>query len=175
MAQSEIRRRAKLVGWFASFAVEVWTLVSWILGEGLEMFPALGPPEYAALAAVSGAAFVGFTWQLTRSFIHNCRPSTRFKDTSDSIQKALDAFVSDAGDISDPKKEVRMSSNTRAHVLEMAHYLSNFKIPHPPLETPQSEQLVAHWRLFLPRLLAASRAGKLKKAQEIWPKIQNPD
>lgn len=172
MEPTEIRHWLKLFGWLLSFGAEVWTLVSWFWGGGLEILSALGPPEYAALSAMFGASLLYFTWQLTHSLIQSRRPSVRFTEISEIIQKSVDAVVADVGDTGEAKEEIAISTNTRAIVREMAHHLDDLKIPYPPLEAPTMKKRLDYWRVFLPRLLAASRAGKINEARAIWSKLQ---
>ena len=154
------------LAWLFAFGGEVWTLVSWVSGGGLKLLGNLGAPEYAALSAMFGAAFAYFTWHLCQPF----RPSSRFQEMADLIDRARVAFGSDI----DGKgaNEIRMDSFTRAVVREMAHRLDDLKIPYPPLVGSVNDNRLRYWNIFFPRLLAASRAGKLKYARSLWPDMQ---
>ena len=108
---------------------------------------------------------------LNRSILLACRPSVRFKGISDSIQKAMDDFGADGGEVGLPEQEIKNTLNTRAAVREMAHRLDDFKIPYPPLEGEKGRKrgmIVNQWRWFFPKILAASRAGKLREARALW-------
>lgn len=161
-----IRRIGQPLAWLVSLGGGVWTLVSWIWGGGLKVLENLGTPEYAALAAVFAAVLAYSSWNLCQPL----RPSSRFQEMDDLIDRARLAFLSDVDRRN--ANEIRMESSTRAVVREMAHRLDDLKIPYPPMAGGISDVRLGHWQEFFPKLLAASRAGKLKHGRTIWLDMQ---
>ena len=127
----------------------------------------LGAPEYAALSAVFGAVLAYSTWYLCQPL----RPSIRFQAMGDLIDRARVSFLANVDGRN--VNEIRMGSSTRALVREMAHRLDDLKIPYPPLVGGVNDARLRHWQEFFPRLLAASRAGKLRHARSIWVDMQS--
>ena len=80
-------------------------------------------------------------------------------------------YFADASRVHGPNDEVVFRSITQATMREMTHHLDDLKVPYPPIGLQTVERLRA-WLVFLPRVLAASRAGKLKHARTIWPDMQ---
>ena len=104
-----------------------------------------------------------FGWNLSK---HRC-PSSRFRSQSELISCAMSRFITDfnPGSISIDT----LTPPTKATMNELIYILSDFKIPHPG----RSAGELSFWKEFLPRLLAASRTGKVKEARSIWPKMKN--
>ena len=74
-----------------------------------------------------------------------------------------------AGSRENGLEEPVATSLTRVRITELAHALDNKGILHPPLNQKDSMML---WYDFLPPLLGAARAGKVKAAQAVWANME---
>ena len=69
--------------------------------------------------------------------------------------------------------DITISSPTRAIIREMTHRLDDYDVLYPPLtEGDSNERHPKTWSLFLPRVLAISRAGKQVRDRSMWPNMQ---
>ena len=148
-------------------AYEVWVAVDWSLPGGTLAALRLGPAEYAGLITF-GALCIAI---VCAPFLNSLRPSKRFRAISDLIDTTMLRFTTDVINSANHKKPVFLSQ-TKATVREMAFSLDDLGVPYPSLTDLRD---LDHWHLFFPRLLAASRAGKLKKAKTLLREIKSDE
>lgn len=113
---------------------------------------------YLGVVVCATVIILFFGWELCKDKL----PSARFKSKSNFIEHAMSRFISDH--IRGPITVDTLTPPTKAVMNELVYVLSDFKIPHPGKAADE----FIYWREFLPRLLAASKTGKVKEARLIW-------
>ena len=168
MDRTTIRRVGQPLAWLvASLGGEVWTLVSWSLGGGLKVLGELGPPEYAALAAMFGAVFLYSSWTLAQPL----RPSRRLESmivemTTVRARLGPNIFYDD---FRQESRSQPLSGYDEEQVRKLARALDELKIPHPAVT---GETVVEDWHRFLVRLGAEARVRNIRGARRLWKEMQ---
>ena len=156
-------KRAYATGAFGAY--ELWVIVDWSLPESI-LAVELGTAEYAGLSFF-GAACIAIT---VAPWLNALRPSMRVRKLAPDIERAMQSNVVDlVGSRDDGLESPIATSSTRAHIIELAHVLDKNEIPHPPLKQQDSMNL---WYRFLPDLLGAARAGRMKEAKTVWANME---
>ena len=129
-------------------AGDVWAVIAWIWGSGVEILDQLGPAEYATVLFV----FTGLIGLVNYSWINGRRPSVRFKGYADDIKDLIFQSTRSNHAPDDPfvaalREELRRKLATL-----------NIVLPDDPED----------WKPFLPNLLACARTGHLNDARKLF-------
>ena len=130
----------------------------------LAFTPGFAMQLYMALAAGGVILLVRAYW----SWIQSRRPSVRFRAIAPLIETAMAQTLDDLARSHEAGRAPFATSRTRTAVREVAYRLSDFGVPYPPLD---GQEALGNWRAFFPRVLAASRVGKLKEARSLWREV----
>lgn len=174
MDWATIRRVVPPMAWLLSFGGEVWTLVSWFWDGGLKVLGEIGPPEYAALAAMFGAVFLYSSWTLAQPF----RPSRRLESMIDemtTVRRSMEQHIAYDRLNGRLNRRARQESRLRPlaghdqeDVRKLARALDELKISHPLVT---GKTVAEDWHRFLIRLGAEARVRNISGAQRLWKEM----
>ena len=146
---------ARWVWNLAFFAGDVWALSGWVLGGGVTMDLALGPPEYAALITVFTGAMVAVNYEL----IQSVRPAVKFGDVNPEIEECLEYITIRIDTI---------SPTTVRKLTQLQTTLKPFNLTTPAIQ-PGDPRCVESWFYYLLKLEGCARFRDLKGARELVP------
>ena len=148
---------ARLLGWVLSLGGNVWSLVAWISGGGIDVF---GPPEYAASIVIFSVVLIYCSWHLYQPF----RPSRRLAAMADEI-KALRDHV-------EGRNLQSLSGLREEQARVIARRLDGLQVPYPPIK---GENAIRNWHTFLIHLQAEARSYQIDRARSLWKTLQEAD